>query len=191
MLGCTYGDKHQHFEYVTKNVTGARKMNYRLIQSPIGKLLLAGDDSGLRIIGFPEGKGKVEPDADWTYLKDCFKEVEIQLGEYFRGERKEFELNLSPSGTAFQLEVLSALQEIPCGETRCYLDIAKRIGRPKAVRAVGAANGRNPLPIIIPCHRVIGSDGSLTGFGGGLDAKRFLLNLEGASFADGRQESLF
>ncbi|MBL4680354.1 MAG: methylated-DNA--[protein]-cysteine S-methyltransferase [Pseudomonadales bacterium] len=166
-------------------------MIYRSIKSPIGDLLLAGDDSGLRIIGFPGGKGYVEPEANWIFVEDCFVEVEIQLNEYFSGTRKTFELSLTPSGTAFQLEVLSALQEIPCGETRCYSDIAKRIGRPKAVRAVGAANGRNPLPIIIPCHRVIGSDGSLTGFGGGLDAKKFLLNLEGASFLDDKQESLF
>jgi len=166
-------------------------MNYRTINSPVGKLLLAGDQSGLRIIGFPGGKGHVEPDAAWSLVDDCFKEAEDQLNEYFEGERTSFDLNLSPSGTEFQLLVLTALQEIPCGETRSYLDIAKRIGRPKAVRAVGAANGRNPLPIVIPCHRVIGADGSLTGFGGGLDTKRYLLNLEGANFVDGRQESLF
>lgn len=177
-------------------------MIYRSIKSPIGNLLLAGDDAGLRIIGFPEGKGRVKPEATWTCIEDCFIDVEDQLREYFKGERKTFKLNLAPTGTTFQLEVLSALQEIPCGETRCYFDIAKRIGRPKAVRAVGAANGRNPLPIVIPCHRVIGSDGSLTGFGGGLDVKKFLLKLEGASFIEAivnekqesvieRQESLF
>ena len=166
-------------------------MNYRMMPSPIGELLLAGDESGLKIIGFPKGKGRVEINPEWHEAKDCFPDVELQLNEYFRGERTEFDLSIAPSGTAFQLEVLNALLEIPSGETRCYLDIAKRIGRPKAVRAVGAANGRNPLPIVIPCHRVIGADGSLTGFGGGLAAKKFLLDLEGASYSDARQESLF
>jgi methylated-DNA-[protein]-cysteine S-methyltransferase len=165
-------------------------MLYRKISSPIGKLLLAGDESGLKIIGFPEGKGRVEVESNWCASDDCFVDAEKQLVEYFKGERTEFDLRLAPSGTTFQLEVLNALLEIPCGETRCYLDIAKRIGRPKAVRAVGAANGRNPLPIVIPCHRVIGSDGSLTGFGGGLAAKKFLLDLEGAEYSDARQETL-
>jgi methylated-DNA-[protein]-cysteine S-methyltransferase len=104
--------------------------------------------------------------------------VKQQLDEYFAGKREAFDLKLAPHGTAFQLAVLQALQEIPYGETRSYQYIATRIGKPKSVRAVGAANGRNPLPIIIPCHRVIGSDGSLTGFGGGLPTKRFLLDLE-------------
>lgn len=166
-------------------------MLYRKITSPIGELLLAGDESGLKIIGFPEGKGRVEVNPSWCESKDGFVDAEKQLLEYFKGERTEFSLNLAPTGTTFQLEVLAALLEIPCGETRCYLDIAKRIGRPKAVRAVGAANGRNPLPIVIPCHRVIGLDGSLTGFGGGLAAKKFLLDLEGAEYCDASQESLF
>jgi methylated-DNA-[protein]-cysteine S-methyltransferase len=165
-------------------------MLYRKISSPIGKLLLAGDESGLKIIGFQEGKGRVEVKPNWYVSDDCFVDAEKQLVEYFKGERTEFDLRLAPSGTTFQLEVLNALLEIPCGETRCYLDIARRIGRPKAVRAVGAANGRNPLPIVIPCHRVIGSDGSLTGFGGGLAAKKFLLDLEGAEYSDARQETL-
>lgn len=166
-------------------------MMYRKITSPIGELLLAGDESGLRIIGFPEGKGRVEVKSEWNESRESFRDVELQLSQYFRGERILFDLKIAPTGTAFQLEVLNALLEIPSGETRCYLDIAKRIGRPKAVRAVGAANGRNPLPIVIPCHRVIGADGSLTGFGGGLATKKFLLDLEGASYCDAGQESLF
>ena len=101
-----------------------------------------------------------------------------QLTEYFAGERREFDLPLKLSGTEFQMSVLHALQQIPYGETTSYSDIAERIGRPKAVRAVGAANGRNPIPIIVPCHRVIGSHGDLTGFGGGLDTKEALLRLE-------------
>ena len=155
-------------------------MKYRYINSPIGALLLAGDDQGLKFVGFPHGKGRIEPGADWTEDKSGFRAAKIQLDEYFSGKRTLFDLQLSPEGTEFQLDVLNALQKIPYGETRSYRDIAVSIGREKAVRAVGAANGRNPLPIIIPCHRVIGANGSLTGFGGGLPAKRFLLELERA-----------
>ena len=166
-------------------------MLYRYVDSPIGPLLLAGDDDGLKFIGFPDGKGKVAVDSAWEHKVDCFPDAGSQLQEYFDGRRHSFELQLAPSGTDFQLAVLAALQTIPCGETRSYLDIAQQIGRPKAVRAVGAANGRNPLPIVIPCHRVIGADGSLTGFGGGLKAKRFLLELEGVTMPQGIQGSLF
>jgi methylated-DNA-[protein]-cysteine S-methyltransferase len=153
-------------------------MNYRYMDSPIGEILLAGDSEGLKYVGFPSGKGKVEPDASWSLDETGFGDVMAQLAEYFAGTRSEFDLKLAPDGTPFQLAVLDALQQIPYGETCSYADIATRIGKPKAVRAVGAANGRNPLPIIIPCHRVIGSNGSLTGFGGGLPTKRFLLDLE-------------
>lgn len=152
---------------------------YRYISSPIGELLIAGDDEGLHLIGFPEGKGKVMLAENWVNNELCLPEVELQLREYFRGERENFELTLCPHGTEFQLEVLHALQQIPYGSTCSYIDLATEIGRPKAVRAVGSANGRNPIPIIIPCHRVIGADGSLTGFGGGLPTKQFLLELEG------------
>jgi methylated-DNA-[protein]-cysteine S-methyltransferase len=158
---------------------------YSYFESPVGQLLLAGPDSReqvLEIIGFPEGKGSVEPEADWVHSPDGFTEAKRQLGEYFACERKTFELALKPIGTDFQLAVLKALTEIPYGKTASYQEIAKSIGRPKAVRAVGAANGRNPLPIVIPCHRVIGANGSLTGFGGGLEAKAFLLNLESSAF---------
>ena len=153
-------------------------MNYKYIQSPIGNLLLAGDRPGLKLIGFPGGKGTVYPDPDWIEDLSCFPKAEKQLGEYFLGKRRVFELELEPEGTPFQLVVLDALVRIPYGETRSYREIAIGVGRPKAVRAVGAANGRNPLPIVIPCHRVIGTNGSLTGFGGGLEAKSFLLELE-------------
>ena len=140
--------------------------------------MLAGDGPGLKLIGFPSGKGKVIPSSGWIEDLSCFPEAEKQLGEYFSGKRRIFELELEPEGTPFQVTVLDALMQIPYGETRSYRDIAISIGRPKAVRAVGAANGRNPLPIVIPCHRVIGTNGSLTGFGGGLEAKSFLLELE-------------
>lgn len=157
-------------------------MQFRTMESPIGQLLLAGEDDVLEIIGFPEGKGKVEPESDWEVRDDMFKEAVSQLNEYFEGNRTAFDLTLKPSGTPFQLSVLKALAQIPYGQTRSYRDIAETIGRPKAVRAVGAANGRNPLPIVIPCHRVIGSDGSLTGFGGGMAAKAYLLSLEVSDF---------
>lgn len=158
-------------------------MHYTYYASPIGDLLLAGDADTLSVIAFPSGKGSKEPESDWTRNEQAFPEARQQLDEYFAGQRQEFDLKLAPSGTAFQLEVLDALCEIPYGETRSYQDLATGIGRPKAVRAVGAANGRNPLPIVIPCHRVIGADGSLTGFGGGLPTKQFLLELEGAASA--------
>jgi methylated-DNA-[protein]-cysteine S-methyltransferase len=164
---------------------------YRHIESPVGRLLLAGDHNGLKIVGFPRGKGRVCVDPAWQQRKDCFADAESQLLEYFDGRRRHFDLALVPSGTAFQLSVLDALLTIPFGETRSYLEIAAQIGRPDAVRAVGAANARNPLPIVIPCHRVVGADGSLTGFGGGLETKLFLLQLESASMPQTVQNSLF
>jgi len=146
--------------------------------SPLGPLMLVGDGNVLHWIGLPEGKGRLAVESGWEKDDTAFPDARRQLDEYFAGERTEFQLSLKPSGTRFQLEVLEALRAIPYGETRSYRDIAQRVGRPKAVRAVGAANGRNPLPIVIPCHRVIGADGSLTGFGGGLAAKLLLLELE-------------
>ena len=153
-------------------------MKYTYTRTPIGDLLLVGDEDGLAQIGFPEGSMRRDPEPDWTRDDGAFPEAKRQLAEYFDGTRKSFDLRLKPTGTEFQLEVLAELSRIPYGETVSYRDIAERIGRPKAVRAVGAANGRNPLPIVIPCHRVIGADGSLTGFGGGLPTKQALLRLE-------------
>jgi methylated-DNA-[protein]-cysteine S-methyltransferase len=153
-------------------------MYYCYLESPLGELLLAGDDDALSLIGFPQGKMRHDPDPDWIYNEKPFARARQQLQEYFAGKREEFDLPLHVTGTEFQVQVLDELQRIPYGETTSYGDIAKRIGRPKAVRAVGAANGRNPIPIIIPCHRVIGSSGDLTGFGGGLDTKEALLRLE-------------
>lgn len=153
-------------------------MLYDFLDTPIGELLLAGSHESLAVIGFPTGSMRRRPDAGWRREPDAFAAARRQLREYFAGERREFDLALEPDGTDFQREVLRELTRIPYGETATYRDIAERIGRPKAVRAVGAANGRNPLPIVIPCHRVIGSDGSLTGFGGGLATKSALLRLE-------------
>jgi methylated-DNA-[protein]-cysteine S-methyltransferase len=153
-------------------------MYYCYLDTPIGELLLAGDDDGLCLVSFPEGAMRRDPEPDWIYNEKPFTAARQQLTEYFAGERRTFDLLLKLSGTEFQMSVLQALQEIPYGETTSYADIAERVGRPKAVRAVGAANGRNPIPIIVPCHRVIGSHGDLTGFGGGLDTKEALLRLE-------------
>ena len=153
-------------------------MYYCYLETPIGDLLLAGDEDALSLIGFPEGSMRREPEPDWIFSDKPFAAAREQLTAYFAGERKSFDLNLNPVGTEFQLQVLDELQKIPYGITASYGDIAKRIGRPKAVRAVGAANGRNPIPIIIPCHRVIGSTGKLTGFGGGIPTKKALLKLE-------------
>lgn len=153
-------------------------MYYCYLETPIGDLLLAGDENALSLVGFPEGSMRRDPEPDWIFSDKPFAAVREQLTAYFAGERKSFDLNLNPVGTEFQLQVLDELQKIPYGITASYGDIAKRIGRPKAVRAVGAANGRNPIPIIIPCHRVIGSTGKLTGFGGGIPTKKALLKLE-------------
>ena len=153
-------------------------MYYCYLTTPIGDLLLAGEHETLSLVAFPEGSMRRDPDPDWIYNEKQFANARQQLTEYFDGERKEFDLPLSLAGTEFQLRVLDELRRIPYGETTSYGDIAARIGKPKAMRAVGAANGRNPIPIIVPCHRVIGRSGDLTGFGGGLDAKQALLQLE-------------
>ncbi len=153
-------------------------MYYCYLTTPIGDLLLAGDDAALSLVAFPEGSMRRDPEPDWIYSEKPFANARQQLTEYFAGTRKDFDLPLSLAGTEFQLRVLDELRRIPYGETTSYGDIAARIGKPKAMRAVGAANGRNPIPIIVPCHRVIGSSGDLTGFGGGLDAKQALLQLE-------------
>ena len=158
-------------------------MRYAYCESPVGPLLLAGRRAALELLAFPCGNQAKAPEAEWEARDAPFAMAARQLAEYFNGRRRTFELPLAPQATAFQRKVLEALQAIPYGETRTYKDIAAVIGRPKAVRAVGAANANNPIPIIIPCHRVVGSDGSLTGFGGGLDAKRKLLRLEAETAA--------
>lgn len=153
-------------------------MDYCYMQTPVGKLLLAGDERGLRQVDFQDGPHAAKPDPDWHEDEKPFRAAIKQLREYFDGERRSFDLPLAPEGTAFQLEVWRALRGIPYGKTWSYGELARRIQRPRASRAVGAANGRNPLPIIVPCHRVIGANGALTGFGGGLKIKQQLLELE-------------
>lgn len=140
--------------------------------------MVAGDGQRLHRIGFPCGKRPARPAADWRRDDELFNAAFAQLRAYFAGELTRFDLPLYFSGTAFQNAVWSALRDIPYGETISYTELAGRIGRPAASRAVGAANGANPLPIVIPCHRVIGADGSLTGFGGGVETKRYLLRHE-------------
>ncbi len=149
-------------------------MIYRYVDTPIGALLIAGDGTAIVETYFAGAK----PKADWIRDDDALREAADQLHAYFSGERNTFDLPLAPRGTEFQQVVWHALLAIPYGQTTTYSTIAQRIGKPAAVRAVGAANGANPIPIIIPCHRVIGASGSLTGFGGGIDVKRQLLALE-------------
>lgn len=143
-------------------------------KSPIGVLELTGTDAGLTSLFFVN-----EGVASGTEIAACLQETVIQLDEYFTSNRREFALNLQPEGTPFQKQVWQALTKIPFGQTVSYKDIAVAVGDVKAVRAVGAANGRNPLSIIVPCHRVIGSTGKLTGYGGELWRKEWLLKHEG------------
>ena len=151
---------------------------YTTFESPVGPLLLAGDSNALQRVSFESSKHSALTQAEWKQNRAAFAEVIRQLQAYFRGELKVFDVPLAMEGTDFQLRVWNALRAIPYGETISYAQLAERIGNPKAVRAVGLANGSNPIPIIVPCHRVIGSDGSLTGFGGGLPIKKILIELE-------------
>ena len=144
-----------------------------VIETPIGPVGIESNDDCLTQVTF-QARGRV----GGIPRKGILAETARQLDAYFKKRLKAFDLPLAPRGTAFQLGVWDTLQKIPYGETWSYADLARRIGRPDAVRAVGAANGRNPLPIVIPCHRVIGSNGQLVGFGGGLPIKRWLLQLE-------------
>lgn len=165
-------------------------MRYTYLDSPIGPLLIAGDEAGIRRISFPGGKRTLKPDPDWVEDENAFPEARRQLTAYFAGELTEFDLPLAPETTPFQSRVLTELRKVPYGATVSYGELARRVGNPKASRAVGMANGRNPIPIVIPCHRVIGANGDLTGFGGGLDTKRKLLALERRFDSEHRDPSL-
>jgi methylated-DNA-[protein]-cysteine S-methyltransferase len=160
---------------------------YETIPSHVGELLIAADDSGLTTIRFEQNRHGRDDVAAWTPAAKAtgaaarvLSAAREQLVAYFAGEVTSFDLPLVPRGTTFQQGVWSALRGIPFGETISYAELARRVGNPHAMRAVGGANGRNPLPIVVPCHRVIGADGSLTGFGGGMERKRWLLEHEGA-----------
>ncbi len=153
-------------------------MLHTTIQSPIGELLLTGDGEAISGLYIQDGLAAMEPDPGWRRDDEAFADAREQLGEYFAGERTDFDLPLAPEGTEFQRQVWDELRAIPYGETRSYAELARAVGRPGAARAVGAANGRNPITVIVPCHRVIGSDGDLAGFSGGVERKRMLLDLE-------------
>jgi len=153
---------------------------YRHLDSPVGTLTIAATDAGLHAIEFPRNRHPADREG-WTEGGHALIDLAArQLDEYFAVGRRVFDLPLAPRGTDFQRTVWMTLAGIGYGETISYSQLAQRVGKPTAMRAVGAANGRNPLPIVLPCHRVIGADGSLTGFGGGLPTKQFLLELEGA-----------
>jgi methylated-DNA-[protein]-cysteine S-methyltransferase len=164
---------------------------FKTVASPVGRLKLVASNDGLAAILWENDNPRrvrlnvVAEDENHPILG----ETERQLGEYFAGRRKAFDVALDFAGTAFQKKVWTALLTIPFGETRSYAQIAHQIGSPKAVRAVGAANGRNPISIIAPCHRVIGANGTLTGFAGGLEAKAYLLGLEGTRLPTSTQQA--
>ena len=156
-------------------------MIYTRMDSPVGPLSIAGDDAGLCFILFGLGKRAAGPRSEWQKSdRGVVRETVRQLREYFAGKLTRFDLPLTPAGTPFQLDVWHALQHIPYGTVISYGELASRIGKPHASRAVGAANGANPIPIVVPCHRVIGSNGKLTGYGGGIAIKEALLELERA-----------
>jgi methylated-DNA-[protein]-cysteine S-methyltransferase len=158
---------------------------YTYLGTPIGRLTIVENDEGLLEVRFQEDAEKRPPAAEWRFVAKLEHGAEEQLRSYFGGELTRFDLPLQPEGTPFQLQVWRWLAGIPFGETRTYLEVAEALGDPKSVRAVGAANGRNPLPIVVPCHRVIGRNGSLTGYAGGLEIKRRLLELELPGFGLG------
>ena len=153
---------------------------YTLLDTPCGALCIAGTTQGLTHVEFQDGERPVRPQPDWREDQGVLDEAREQLQAYFEGRRQRFTLPVAPEGTPFQQRVWQELQEIPWGTTTTYREIAERLGQPAAVRAVGHANGRNPIAIVIPCHRVVGANGRLTGYAGGIAVKRRLLQHEGA-----------
>ena len=156
---------------------------YTTMPSPIGELLLTGDGTSLSGLHMQDGRWPTRVRPEWRRDDQAFADVRRQLKEYFAGERTTFDLELDMDGPDFERLVWRALLDIPYGETSSYGELARRIGHPDAARAVGVANARNPIAVIVPCHRVIGADGSLTGYGGGLERKRLLLELESGVLA--------
>lgn len=163
--------------FISKHIT-----HYGYMDSPLGHLMLAGCDQGLRLISFPKRSEAGKPLPHWKSDQGMFMQAREQLKAYFDGGLQIFSVPLLLEGTVFQKTVWQALQNVPYGQLASYGDIAKTLGNPGAARAVGGANNANPIPIIVPCHRIIGADKSLTGFGGGLPTKKLLLDLE-AKFA--------
>lgn len=154
------------------------ELTHTWTESPVGTLLLIAESGSLVTISFERAGIAAAPPEGSTRRDHAFADAIAQLAAYFSRQLQTFELPLQPRGTPFQMRVWQELRSIPYGQTRSYSEVARAIGKPDAVRAVGTANGANPLPIVVPCHRVIGAGGSLTGFGGGLRAKRLLLDLE-------------
>jgi methylated-DNA-[protein]-cysteine S-methyltransferase len=171
-------------------LTDQVRLFYANVDSPIDELLVLSDGESLCGLYMQNGPKGRAIENKWAPADEPFADVKLQLQEYFDGARREFDLPLAPRGTPFQLAVWNALLRIPYGETRSYGELAQDLRRPTASRAVGAANGRNPISVIIPCHRVIGADGSLTGFGGGLERKQRLLSLEACSIARSAEKRL-
>jgi len=165
---------------MTATVKNPAKSYVKKMKTPVGTLTLVATDRALVAVLWPDEKmNRVKlPELESAPDHPILQKTEKQLAEYFAGKRREFDLPLESRGTEFQKRVWKGLTKIPFGETRSYLELARKVGHPKACRAVGAANGRNPLSIVVPCHRVIGADGSLTGFAGGTRTKAFLLELE-------------
>ena len=173
---------------MTETPTGL--LQYVHMSSPVGTLQLVGDDRYLRHILLQTHS--LQPPPHWQRVESLPYPAAEQLKAYFAGALSEFDLPVSPEGTTFQLKVWAALEEIPYGETISYMELARRVSKPGAVRAAGLANGKNPLPIVVPCHRVVGSDGSMTGYSGGLSTKEFLLTHEGVPVPERMQQlSLF
>lgn len=170
-------------------VVSASTMYWHETDTPIGPLLLAGDGAYLKVVHFQAGPRPLQPPQAWIANSAPFQAALRQLAEYFAAGRRQFDLPLAADGTEFQRAVWRVLATIPYGATISYAELARRVGNARASRAVGLANGANPLPIVVPCHRVIGSDGSLTGFGGGLELKRKLLALEGAACVEPHRDA--
>ena len=165
-------------------------MYYALYQSPLGEIAVTANDNGLTALAFQQGESPISIDESMQNNESKFSDVFKQLDDYFAGKLKVFNLALSPKGTKFQQQVWQTLATIPFGDTKSYAWLAHKINNEKAVRAVGSANGANPIALIVPCHRVIGSNGKLTGYAGGLDLKAKLLQHEGITLNDTRQQAL-
>jgi len=162
----------------TRFTTPPPEVSWEDVDTVLGTFLVAGEGRTLVAVRLPDTWSKDDVTPRWSYEPGALRPVSDQLHEYFDGSRTDFELELAPQGTPFQRSVWAALCDVPFGQTTSYGDVAAAIGNPKAVRAVGMANNRNPIALVIPCHRVIGADGSLTGYGGGLEMKSWLLDHE-------------
>jgi methylated-DNA-[protein]-cysteine S-methyltransferase len=167
----------------TMHEATTQKLLYTTLDSPIGELLLLGDGEALHGLYMQDGRKPTQLSPSWELTPTVFADVIEQLSAYFAGRRTSFDVPLAMRGSSFQLQVWRALQDIAYGETISYGELGRRIGQPSAARAVGMANGCNPVSIIVPCHRVIGANGTLTGYGGGIERKRLLLDLEASARA--------